>query len=127
MRQTRQQPGPATFPAPTTAPWMKWVFVAEVAVFVLAAVVLWDQWESAQTEFAIRSRQLKSRTDENAVLHREQENNLAYLNKFENDPEFKLREGRQRLGFAQPGEVIFRMPPPPPPAAAPAATPPPAK
>ena len=110
MRQT-QRTGPASFSSPAPAPWMKWVFVVEVAVFVLAAIVLWDQWESAQNELSIHSKQLKAKSEERDAMRREQDNNLAYLNKFENDPEFKLREGRQRLGFAQPGEVVFRLDP----------------
>lgn len=122
MRQNRSA-GPATFAAHTPSPWMKWVFVIEAAVLILAAIAFWEMWESAQNDLGLMRKQLKAKTESCENDRREQENTLAYLNKYEKDPDFKLREGRQRLGFAQPGEVVFRLDPAP----APTAPPPPAK
>lgn len=90
---------------------MKAVFVVEASIFLLVAVLLWEQWESAQAELTNMSKQLKAKSDELEAGTRERDNNIAYLNKFQNDPEFKRREARQRLGFVEPGEVVFRLSP----------------
>ncbi len=100
---------------------MKWVFVVEAAVLILAAIAFWELWESTQNDLGVMRKQLKAKSESCENDRREQENTLAYLNKYENDPDFKLREGRQRLGFAQPGEIVFRLDPAttPPPASTP--------
>ncbi len=88
---------------------MKAVFVIEASIFALAVLLLWEQWDSAQAELTNMHKQLKAKSDERDTMKRDQENTLAYLGKFENDPEFKKREARQRLGLAEPGEVVFRL------------------
>lgn len=90
---------------------MKAVFVVEASIFLLVAILLWEQWESAQAELTNMNKQLKAKSDELEAGARERDNNIAYLNKFQNDPEFKRREARQRLGFVEPGEVVFRLSP----------------
>ena len=117
MRQPK--PTGTAFPSTPPAPWMKAVFIAEVALFALAALLLWDQWECAQGELAVQSRLLKSKTSATEALRREQENTREFLNKCNNDPEFLRRVARQRLGYTEPGEVIFRLDPPPKPATPP--------
>lgn len=92
---------------------MKAVFIVEASIFLLAGILLYQQWESAQAELVNMHKQLKAKAEERDAMQREHENNMAYLNKFQDDPEFKKREARQRLGFVEPGEVVFRLDPPP--------------
>lgn len=110
MRQTRPGPTPS-FASNTPPPWMKAIFVVEASIFLLALLLISEQLESAQAELGNMQKQLKAKSDECDNMRREQENNLAYLGKYENDPEFKKREARQRLGFVEPGEVVFRLDP----------------
>lgn len=43
------------------------------------------------------------------VLREERDQREAYLRAFLNDPEFVERVVRERLGYVQPGEVLFRF------------------
>lgn len=43
------------------------------------------------------------------VLREERDQREAYLRAFLNDPEFVERVVRERLGYVQPGEILFRF------------------
>lgn len=111
MRQSKQ---PGTTFAPTQpAPWMKAVFVAEAALLVLIVLFGWEQWDDAQRELAIKTRDLKAKQESNQALARENDNSYQFLTKINNDDDFHMRVARQRLGYTAPGEVILRFDPPP--------------
>jgi cell division protein FtsB len=102
-----------TFVSSQPAPWMKAVFVVEAALLVLIVLFGWEQWDDAQRELAIKTRDLKAKQESNSALARENDNSYQFLTKYTNDEEFRNRVARQRLGYTAPGEVVFRLDPPP--------------
>ena len=82
-----------------------------------------DSWQTIsphevaeQVVIAIKTRDLKAKQESNAALARANDNSYQFLTKYNNDPDFRMRVARQRLGYAEPGEVILRLDPPPKPA-----------
>lgn len=114
MRQSKKNG--TTFAPAQPAPWMKAVFVVEAALLILIILFGWEQWDDAQRELAIKTRDLKAKQESNQALARENDNSYQFLTKYTNDEDFRKRVARQRLGYAEPGEVIFRLDPPPKPA-----------
>lgn len=108
MRQTRTI-GPATFAVSSTPPWLKMIFIAEASLFFLALIALWSVWEDAQKDLAYQQKQLKTLSAKMESDRRDQENAFDYLRKYDADPEFRLREGRERLGLVGDGEIVFRI------------------
>ena len=100
-------------PTPPPAPWMKAVFIAEIALILVIAAVGWEHWEMAGHEFAKQSREANQKREDNRQIEQKNKNLEKFLTKFNSDEEFRLRVARQRLGYTQEGEIVFRIDPPP--------------
>lgn len=117
MRQPKN-PG-STFASSQPAPWMKGVFFLEAALLVLVLLFGWEQWDDAQRELALKTRELKAKQESNQALADENAKSLGFLTKYNNDADFRLRVAKQRLNYTEPGEIVFRLDPPPKPAKSP--------
>lgn len=102
---------PATHPTNTTktAPWMKAVFIGEVALVIIIAVIGWEHWDNASQDFANKTREAHEKNESNRHIEQKNINLEKFLTKFNNDEEFRLRVARQRLGYTQDGEIVLRI------------------
>jgi cell division protein FtsB len=69
-------------------------------------VLVWTQTRREYVAFEDRRAQTEQHL---AELRRERETKEAYLRAFLNEPEFVERVIRDRMGYVEPGEVIFRF------------------
>ena len=69
-------------------------------------VLVWTQTRRELVAFEDRHAQTEQHLTE---LRREREAKEAYLRAFLNEPEFVERVIRDRMGYVEPGEVIFRF------------------
>ena len=95
------------------APWMKPAFIVISALFFISVLVIWDQWESAQTDLTIKNREHAAKLAAYESLLNANKTSGEFLNKYNNDADFRMRVARQRLGYTEPGEVVLRLDPPP--------------
>lgn len=88
---------------------MKAVFIIEVALLVIIAAVGWEHWGMASHEFANKTREAQEKQEINRQIEMKNNNLDKFLKKFNSDEEFRLRVARQRLGYTQDGEIVFRI------------------
>ncbi|MEX0321065.1 MAG: septum formation initiator family protein [Puniceicoccaceae bacterium] len=69
-------------------------------------VLVWTQTRREYVAFEDRRAQTEQHL---AELRREREAKEAYLRAFLNEPEFVERVIRDRMGYVEPGEVMFRF------------------
>ena len=92
---------------------MKFAFPFLCAVVVVIAFFGWEQWEDARRDYASKQRELNAKQEQNGKLQRDVNNVADFLEKYNKEDEFRMREARQRTGSAAPGEIILQMDPPP--------------
>ncbi len=108
MRQNKA-PGPSQADSPPQ--WMKIAFIGLIVLFLSLGFFILEQRDDANRDLAARERK---RMDEQAAvdaLRRDKANTIEFLSKMSDDPEFRDREARQRLGVVAPGEIVFRIEP----------------
>ena len=69
-------------------------------------VLVWTQTRREYIAFEERRIEMESRLTE---LKREREAKEAYLRAFINEPAFVERVIRDRMGYVEPGEIVFRF------------------
>jgi cell division protein FtsB len=72
---------------------------------LVGLVVVWGQTQREHAAFVDRHQRMEKRL---AVIREQRAEREAYLRAFLEDPEFVERVVRERLGYAAPGETIFR-------------------
>lgn len=86
-------------------------FLIVVLVALLSAVStgLLIVWAQTQREYANFERKHYETEGRLLALREEREYKEAYLRAFLNEPEFVERVIRERLGYVEPGDVVFRF------------------
>lgn len=79
--------------------------IAIFVVIVIGILVVGQRTKREWDVFTIRQAELKQQL---SALQQERLHKEAYLRAFINDPEFVERVVRERLGYVEPGELIFR-------------------
>ena len=69
-------------------------------------VLVWTQTRREYVAFEERRIDMESRLE---GLKKERESKEAYLRAFINEPEFVERVIRDKMGYVEPGEVVFRF------------------
>lgn len=69
-------------------------------------VLVWTQTKREYVAFEEKRQGMETRLVE---LKKERESKEAYLRAFINEPEFVERVIRDRMGYVEPGEVVFRF------------------
>ncbi len=69
-------------------------------------VLVWTQTRREYVAFEQRRVEMETRL---ADLKKERESKEAYLRAFINEPEFVERVIRDKMGYVEPGEVVFRF------------------
>jgi cell division protein FtsB len=74
---------------------------------VLTGLVL--VWMQTRREYAHFEERRSEAAERLAELRRERESKEAYLRAFLGDPDFVERVIRERMGYVEPGEIVFRF------------------
>lgn len=82
------------------------VLVALLSAVSTGLVIVWAQ---TQREYANFERKFHETDKRLVAMRTEREFKEAYLRAFLNEPEFVERVIRERLGYVEPGDVVFRF------------------
>lgn len=90
-----------------------WIFrvllISLIVVLLGVSVLFYTLWAQSKREFdTIREREMATR-EKLLNLQEKREAREVYLRSFLNDPEFAERVIRERLGYVEPGETVFRF------------------
>lgn len=77
--------------------------------FLMVALLLWSTIEDESKRLAaLRANEAQKDKQATAMTNLRIQTD-RYVNRYENDPEFVRDQARERLGVAQPGEIVIRM------------------
>jgi len=82
------------------------LLIVALSAVTTGLVLVWTQTRREYVAFEQRRSDMEIRL---AELKKERESKEAYLRAFINDPGFVERVIRDRMGYVEPGEVIFRF------------------
>jgi cell division protein FtsB len=86
-------------------------FLIIVLISLLSAVStgLVIVWAQTQREYANFERKHQDTQERLTAMRAEREYKEAYLRAFLNEPEFVERVIRERMGYVEPGDIVFRF------------------
>lgn len=97
-------------------PWRKLILLGLAAILAglvaTFSVLLHQTWQEYRA-FSQREAMLATRL---AAIQKDAASRQAFLEKLHQDPDFLERIVRERLGYARPGDILYRFPDAPPPA-----------
>ncbi len=82
------------------------LLIVVLSAVTTGLVLVWMQTRREYVAFEERRQELELRL---AELKEEREGKEAYLRAFISEPEFVERVIRERMGYVEPGEIVFRF------------------